>query len=90
MTARFVQAASVLSRELDNAILVHARGTGTVHSLTGASTEIWKLLATPRTIDELLAHLSEFFSIRSSDIRDDVRRILDDLVRARLVRHRVT
>ena len=89
MTARFVQAGSVLTRQLDDAILVRARGAGSVHSLSGAGTEIWRLLATPMTVDELVAGLSEVFGIRSDDIGDDVRRILDDLVRARLVRRRV-
>lgn len=89
MTVRFEQAASVLSRELDDTILIRSRGAGSVHSLTGAGTVIWKLLATPRTIDELLARLSELFDISSSDIGDDVRRTLDDLVRARLVRRLV-
>jgi len=89
MTVRFEQATSVLSRELDHTILIRSRGAGSVHSLTGAGAVIWRLLATPTTIDELLARLSELFDISSSDIGDDVRRTLDDLVRARLVRRRV-
>lgn len=89
MTARFEQAATVLSRELDDTILVCARGAGSVHSLSGASTMMWKLLATPRTFDDLLAQLCESFGVQSADIGDDVRRTLEELVRARLVRCRV-
>lgn len=85
MTTRFVQAQCVLTRELESSVLVRARGADGVHSLTGAGTEIWKLLATPLTIKELLDELSVRFAIPARDIDDDVRRILDALVEANLV-----
>lgn len=85
MTTRFVQAQCVLTRELERAVLVRARGADGVHALTGAGTEIWKLLATPLTLDELLDELSARFDIPAPDIGEDVRRILDALVEANLV-----
>lgn len=88
MTTRFVQAGSLLTRDLQNAILVRARGGDGVHSLTGAGTEIWRLLASPVTLDELLVALAERFGVEPTHIGDDVSRILDELVRARLVDRR--
>lgn len=87
-TTRFVQAPSVLTRELESAVLVRARGSDGVHSLTGAGTEIWRLLATPVTLEELLEQLSVRFAIPQADIGEDVRRILDALVAAHLVESR--
>lgn len=88
MTTRFVQAASLLTRDLQHAVLVRTRGGEQVHSLTGAGTEIWRLLASPVTFDELLAALAERFDVEPAQIDEDVSRILDELVRARLVDRR--
>lgn len=85
MSTQFVRAGNVLSRELQDAVLVMARGGPDVLSLSGAGTEIWRLLGTPVTFEQLLRRLSDHFRVPVESIDDDVHRTLERLVEARLV-----
>lgn len=82
---RFVQAEEVLVRDLNEVVLVMARGDRAIHSLTGAGTAIWRDLCAPVTLEQLVAKLANFFDLAAEVIDADVRRTVEDLVAARLV-----
>jgi hypothetical protein len=86
MTDRFVQQDSVLSREVESALLLLAPGADGVISLSGAGPTIWSLLREPRTVDDLVARLARRFDVEPRNIEADVHCTIDLLLAAHVIR----
>ena len=84
--ARYVRSDAVLSRDVESALLLLAPGRSGVVALSGSGPVIWSLLRTPTSFDDLVAELVQRFSLPADDIADDVRRTLEELLAAHVLR----
>lgn len=85
-SARYVHSDAVLSREVESALLLLAPGRSGVVALSGSGPVIWSLLRTPTSFDDLVAQLAARFHLPVQDIADDVRRTLEELLAAHVLR----
>lgn len=82
----FVQRESVLTREVDAALLLLAPGSEGVISLSGAGPAIWSLLREPRSVEDLVKRLAARFGVEPRDIETDVHGTVESLLAARVIR----
>jgi hypothetical protein len=82
----FVRSDVVLTREVENALLLLAPHAGGVVSLSGSGPEIWRLLRSPLSCEELVRRLADRFEVSPHDISEDVHRTLEALLEARVIR----
>ena len=83
---QYVRAEAVLVRKVDSDTLLLRPGQEDVVVLGGSGPMIWTLLQRPRTMSDLVAELARRYDVDPSDIRDDVRRTVDQLADVGLVR----
>ena len=82
---RYVRSNTVLTREVEAALLLLVPGTSAVVSLSGSGPEIWHLLRSPRTIDDVVDHLASRFQVDRESIEPAVRQTVDALIEARVL-----
>lgn len=84
-TARFRRAPSVLFRAVgDEVVLAPAEGDD-FHRLSPTGGVVWGLLATPRSLRELVATLAETYEEPSEVIAPGVESLVEDLLRHGIV-----
>jgi hypothetical protein len=72
--------AAVLWRRTLNAVVLLPVEGGEVLTLVGTGTEIWELLAEPRTLESLVAVLADAHAADPAVVSADVAPVLDRLV----------
>jgi hypothetical protein len=77
---RFSRSVRLLWRRAPEEILVLRPGDRDVLHLRGTAVELWELLATPRSPEDIVAALAQRFGAPEEQVGDDVRRALADLV----------
>jgi hypothetical protein len=80
-----VVAAGVLSSELGSEQVVLNLRDGVYYGLEDAGRDIWSLIQTPTTVDELCLAIIESYDVDPDRCRQDVGRLLRDLVDRGLV-----
>jgi hypothetical protein len=87
---RFHQAPATLSRDIGDEILVTRAWSDRVEGLPGTASIVWRRLASPVTLPELLDDVSRAYEVETSVIADDVKTLLDDLMKKHLVEELVS
>lgn len=73
-------------RNVGRDVLLAPPDTPGYELLTGAGGQLWRELAVPRTVTELVERLAVFFAASPGEIRSDVARIVDELAQRDLIR----
>ena len=68
----------------DETILLDTR-SGTYYTLNSTGAAVWGLLVEPRTLPEIEAGLVEEFSVERETLQRDLRELLEDMRRHRLI-----
>ena len=68
----------------DELVLLHV-DQGQYYSLKGVGPQIWERLATPQTIDDLVAWVCQNFEVAEHQARLDVERFLSKLLEADVI-----
>lgn len=80
MTTLYARSAATLWRSVGSETLLTASGRQEVDSLSETATAVWDLLATPRTLDEVVRRLSERYGTPGDTVGRDVRALLEQLM----------
>lgn len=86
----YAQTEGIVAREVAGEYLlipIHQAGVDLqkVYLLNDTAQAVWRLLAEPRELDNLLTALAEEYAAGPEDLREDVQALLDDLVARGLV-----
>ena len=76
----------VIATDLDDELVLLNPATRAVFTLNDAGREIWMRLDDPATLDELVAVVVAAFAVDDATATHDVRRVLEELAVAGLVR----
>lgn len=82
---KFRQAPSTLSRDIGDEILVTRAWSDRIEGLPAPASVVWRKLASPVTLPELLEDVSRAYEVDASVIADDVKTLLDELMHKHLV-----
>ena len=85
MTDRFKLRDDVRYRVIDTQAVILRLDAGKVHSLNEVGAQILKLLDGNRQLGEIIARLEQEYEVAGEDLRDDVFRLLDELLDAGIV-----
>lgn len=66
------------------AILIDPR-TDEAHVLNGSAARLWQMCDGERSMDELAAEFGAIYDLTAADVLEDVREVVDELVRLKLV-----
>lgn len=80
MTMRYVRSETTLWRSAGVETLLAAPGRRDVDSLSETATAVWEMLETARTLNDLVAQLSERYSVPRHSVEPHVRALLEQLV----------
>lgn len=75
-----VRSSSVLWRELDGEAILLDPQAGCSYNLNPVGTLIWKLLDGQHGTEDIVAAICEAYEVEPEQARQDVQRILDDLL----------
>lgn len=81
----FSVASRVVGTELDGEFVMLDPDSGNYYGLNEVGSAVWRLLATPRRLDEVVAHVCATFDVGAEGCRQDVERLLAELTERRLV-----
>lgn len=85
-TACYRRCASLSETEMDGERYLADSRTGAIHHLDTIATAVWRLLANPMCEDNIVEDLSHAFpDVRRSQIAADVRSLLNDLEKKKLI-----
>ena len=76
---RFVRSKDLLEAEIDDEIVALDRARGQVFGFNGVASDVWRLLASPRTIDELVVELGALYDVEDATCRADVKELISSL-----------
>jgi hypothetical protein len=85
---RLVRSPDVLWRDLTDEVLLLGDGLTTPLAVVGPSADLWALLAEPRSVDELVAHLAARYQEEPATVRASVEATLESLEASGLIRRR--
>jgi hypothetical protein len=87
---RFRRSASTLSRNVGDEVLVTRPYSDGIASLPDSAGVIWRRLASPVTLPQLVQDLSQVYAVEAIEIEDDVKTLLDGLLHRHLIEELVT
>jgi len=70
-----------MEAELGDELVALDERRGLCFGFSSVATDVWRLLEKPRTLDELVMGLREQYEVGERQCRDDVRDLLDDMLR---------
>jgi hypothetical protein len=70
---------SILWRTLGAGVLLLPQSSPRPHTLTGAGSALWELLALPRSREEIIQGLAEQFQLSPDQISPSIELVLDEL-----------
>lgn len=90
---RYVRADDIVTRRVAGELIVlrggpalNPGGSDDLYVLGGSGEELWELLASERSPDELVGFLTTTYAVSEHEARADVARFVDDLVAAGALR----
>ncbi len=78
-------ASRVVGTELDGEFVMLDPESGNYYGLNEVGSAIWRLLAAPRRLDEVVAHVCATFDVTPERCRADVEHLVNELAARRLV-----
>lgn len=85
MRTKYRRSGSAVWRHSHDGVLVLANLDQEVVALTGTADDLWQLLDTPRTLDQVSGLLAEAYAGSPEQITADLARLLADLVERRVL-----
>jgi hypothetical protein len=85
MSQLYQRSPNVLFAELGTDVIALEVNLGQTFGMEGGSAAIWKLLAAPISVEQMVARLTETYDVAASACRADVERIVGELERECLV-----
>ena len=70
---------SLLTAEVDGELMAMSIDRGACYGLNQVGSRIWELLAEPRTIDELCAHLLDEYEVEPDRCRRELLELVEEL-----------
>lgn len=86
MNERVFQRGNALSTELDGDTVFYNADNGKYHATGSVGAEIWSLLESPRTAEEICAQLHDKFDVDFETCRNEVNLFLEDMIKNGLVK----
>ena len=83
----YVRETQLLEAKLGDELMALDAEAGTCFGFNRVATEVWSLLESPKSFDELVAALLEEYDVDGERCGADLRELLDDLEAKGLVRH---
>lgn len=71
--------------EMDGELVMMGQEQGEYYGLRNVAASIWTLLAEPRTLEDLVARVTDEYDVTADVCRPDIVRFLDELVAKDLV-----
>ncbi len=84
-SATVVVAGDVLASELGSEVVLLNLQDGTYYGLEGVGGDVWKLVQTPVTVDEILRTIVAEYDVEAECCRQDILKLLGDLATRGLV-----
>jgi hypothetical protein len=78
-------ASQVVGTELDGEFVMLDPESGNYYGLNEVGSEVWRLLSSPRRLDEVVAHVCATFEVTPERSRADVERLVLELASRKLV-----
>lgn len=78
-------AGQVVGTELDGEFVMLDPDSGTYYGLDEVGSAVWRFLASPRRLDEVVAHVCAGFEVTPERCRADLDRLFTELAARRLV-----
>lgn len=75
-----------MEAEIDDEIVALDRAQGDVFGFNGVASDVWRLLAQPRSIGELCGELETLYAVGNQQCAEEVAALLDQLIEMRLVK----
>lgn len=75
----------LLSSEIDNEIVMMNVENGKYYGLNTIGSEIWKLLSSPKKVDEIYSYLLSIYNVEKSICKNEVTQFLNHLVKENLI-----
>lgn len=83
---QYVRNPDVSVTDVDNEIFLVEPDADEIYYLDEVGSGVWRLLESPCSVDEMVeTFLATFPDVPESRIRTDVRNIIDDMLRARVI-----
>lgn len=76
---RYTQSREVLQRTVSEDVLLAVPDRSDMERLSGTSAVVWKLLESPKTLDEIVETLADAYGASPATIRADVEALLDSM-----------
>lgn len=83
--ATIAVASRVIGTELDGEFVMLDPDSGTYYGLNEVGSAVWRLLASPRRLDEIVGHICDTFDVTPDRCRADVEALVAELQTRRLV-----
>jgi hypothetical protein len=78
-------ASRVVGTELDGEFVMLDPDSGNYYGLNEVGSTVWRLIASPRRLDEVVAHVCATFEVAPDRCRADVEQLLSELANRQLV-----
>lgn len=75
----------VVGTELDGEFVMLDPDSGNYYGLNEVGSAVWRFLASPRRLDEVVAHVCDGFEVTPERCRADLDRLFTELVARRLI-----
>ena len=75
----------VVHQTIDGEAIIIQFDTGFYYSLAGAGAEIWALLASGRSIDEIVSSLEQLYDADPAELRTTIERLVEQLAQEDLI-----
>ena len=85
MSAYGVNPRKVVHQTIDGEAIIIQFDTGVYYSLAGAGAEIWALLASGRSIDEIVSSLERLYDAEPAELRTTIERLVEQLAQEDLI-----
>ena len=86
MNERVFERVNALSTELDGETVFYNADKGKYHATGAVGAEIWSLLESPRTLEEICIQLLDKFDVDFETCRTEVNAFLEDMIKSGLVK----
>jgi len=83
---KYVQNPAVVSREVATETIIMVPMQRHLNALIATASSVWAFLATARTVDEVVAHVTATFAVKDpAAVREDMVALLEDLEKKNLI-----
>lgn len=82
----YSRASELLEAELGDELVALDEARGLCFGFSNVATDVWRLLARPASLDQLIGKLRDQYEVEEAQCRDEVQALLDEMLREGLIR----